>query len=85
MEIGLRIDDKIKELYPEIEGNQIQIQCDYDGRQAFWRVRFKKGRYVLKTLLEEKDVKGLFSGKKCLPLTVELQHLSDSIDILALQ
>lgn len=82
MEIGLRIDDKIKELYPEIAENRVEVQCDYDGRQAFCRVRLKKGRYVLKTLLEEKDVKLLFSGKKCLPLTVELQHLSDSITIL---
>jgi hypothetical protein len=85
MEIGLRIDNKIKELYPDIERNRVQVHCDYDDRQALWRVQFKKGKYVLKTLLEETDVNLLLAGKRCLSLTVELQQLSDSIKILESQ
>jgi len=82
MEIGLRIDNKIKELYPDIVKNRVQIHCDYDDRQRLCRVKFKKGNYVLQTLLEERDMTLLLSGKKCLTLTVELQQLTDSISIL---
>jgi hypothetical protein len=85
MEIGFRIADKIKELYPDIERNRIQVHCHYDNRQALWRAKFKKGKYVLKTLLEETDVNLLLAGKRCLSLTVELQQLSDSIKILDMQ
>jgi hypothetical protein len=83
MEIGLHIDNQIKELYPDIVKNRVQVHCDYDDRQAMWRVQFKKGTYVFKTLLEKTDVNLLLSGKRCLSLTVELQQLSDSINILA--
>ena len=82
MEMGLRIDNKIKELYPDIVKNGVQVHCDYDERQAVRQLQFKKGKYALKTLLEKKDVDLLLSGKKCLSLTVELQQLADSIKML---
>jgi hypothetical protein len=85
MEIGLRIDNKIKELYPEIDRNRVLVHCDYDDRQKLCRVQFKKGTYVFKTLLEEMDVNLLLSGRRCLSLTVELGQLSDSIKILESQ
>ena len=83
MQNGLHIDNKIKELYPDIVRNRVQVQCDYDDRLALWRAKFKKGKYVLNTLLEKKDVNLLLAGKRCLSLTVELQQLADSIKILA--
>ena len=81
-EKGLRIDKKIKELYPEVVKNDVQVHCAYDGMQEIWQVRLKKGNYAMKTILEKKDADLLMSGNRCLSLTVELQQLADSIKIL---
>jgi hypothetical protein len=78
----LRIDNKIKELYPDIVKNDVQVQCEYDESQEIWQVLFKKDKYALKTILEKRDVSLLLSGKKCLSLTVELQQLAESLKIL---
>jgi hypothetical protein len=82
MEIRLRIDNKIKELYPDIIKNRVRVHCDYDEHQSIWQVQFKKGKYVFKTLLEKGDVDLLLSGQNCLSLTIELQQFLESIVML---
>lgn len=79
METGLRIAMVVKELYPDVVRHRIRIHCAYDDPQGAWRVRLKKGRFVMTALLEPADVDRLLSGRPCLSLTVALQVAVDAI------
>jgi hypothetical protein len=82
MNANTLIVDKIRELYPDIAYQSIHIKATRYDDQSCWMIQFIKDKYAMKTVLEKKDVDLLLSGKKCLSLTVELQQLADSINIL---
>lgn len=77
--------DKIRELYPLITHLNLRVTATRYTDASCWVIQLKKGKYVLKTVLENRDVDLLFSGRSCQSLTVELQHLTDSLKVLELR
>jgi hypothetical protein len=82
MQSGLHIERKIKALYPDLVKKGVQVRCDWDDCRTMWRVALTRGKYALKTILEKEEEELLLSGNRCQPLTVELQQLVESIDLL---
>jgi len=63
---------KIREIYPEIEKNNIQISCYYDEKTEAWVVAFEHEDHSLETHLDKKDVEDCLAGKKCVHMGVQV-------------
>lgn len=63
---------KIREIYPEIEKNNIQISCYYEEKTEAWKVVFEYGDHSLETLLDKTDVEDCLVGKKCVHMGVQV-------------
>ncbi len=70
---GLR--DKILELHPEIEKNDLNLQISLDEQGGRYLLRFTKKGQELGAYLEKQDADDCMDGKKCLNLAVQLTQL----------
>jgi hypothetical protein len=66
------LEAKIREMYPEIEKNEIQITCHYDEKVEGWTVEFSFGEHSLDTHLDKKDVEDCLAGRKCVHMGVQI-------------
>lgn len=64
--------NKLKEIYPEIEKYNLQMQVKQDQETNSWLVTFSKGEESLSTHIEYEDVEKCLEGKECFHLGVEL-------------
>jgi len=72
--------EKIRELYPDIGQCGLDLDVVWDAVQKAWVVDLKKGRYELKTFMEESDADQCMLGKKCVSLGIEIAQLRGNID-----
>jgi hypothetical protein len=72
--------EKIRQLYPDIGQCGIDLDVVYDKAQKAWVVDLKKGRYELKTFLEDTDADQCMLGKQCVSLGIEIAQLRSNIE-----
>jgi hypothetical protein len=72
--------EKIRELYPDIGQCGLDLDVVWDEAQKAWVVDLKKGRYELKTFLDETDADSCMLGKKCVSLGIEIAQLRGNIE-----
>lgn len=71
---------KIREIYPDVEGCGIDLDVVYDAETDRWKIGLKRDQKELKTFLEPGDAELCMEGKQCLSLAIEINQLKDSID-----
>ena len=73
MDVNLNtLEQKIRELYPEIDKHKIGTSLRYDQDTDTWLVKFRTGEHTLETHLEKKDVEDCIAGTQCVHLGVQL-------------
>jgi len=73
---------KIIELYPDIGECGIDVDVNYDDQKQAWIVDMHKGRFELKTHLEEGDAEKCMLGQQCVGLGIEVAQLRANIERL---
>lgn len=68
------LENKILEMYPEIERHGLSMGLTFDEAKNAWIVKIKKGTQELTTHLEKKDADDCMDGIKCVYLGVQLEQ-----------
>lgn len=66
------LEDKLLEIYPEIERHGISMSLDFNEEKNAWIIKFRKDHHELTTHLEKKDADDCLEGKKCVYLGVQI-------------
>lgn len=66
------LEDKLMEMYPEIQEHDIKMSLSFNEEKNAWIVKFQKGRHELTTHLEKKDADECMDGTKCVYLGVQI-------------
>ncbi|MEW6569643.1 MAG: hypothetical protein AB1390_00490 [Nitrospirota bacterium] len=66
------LEDKILEMYPEIQKHGISVSLDFDESKNAYIVKFKKDGQELTTHLEKKDADDCMNNIKCVYLGVQI-------------
>ncbi|MEW5743884.1 MAG: hypothetical protein AB1805_00400 [Nitrospirota bacterium] len=68
------LENKILEMYPEIEKHGISMGLGFDEGKNAWIITFKKGPDTLTTHLEKKDADDCMNNIKCVYLGVQVEQ-----------
>jgi len=66
------LEEKILEMYPEIETHDISMSLVFDSAKNTWVVKLAKGGRELTTYLEKTDADECMDGIKCVYLGVQI-------------
>lgn len=66
------LEEKILEMYPEIETHGISMSLSFDSAKNAWVVKLDKDGHELTTFLEKKDADECMDGVKCVYLGVQI-------------
>lgn len=73
MSIDYRVlEGKLKEMYPEIQKQGVDLAVCFDDRKDAWIVELSKGGKGLRTHLERKDAEACLDGVECVYLGVQI-------------
>ena len=75
---NVSLKDKIIELYPEIEQNNVSVSLKFNEELKTFDVNMKKDVHELITHLETQDADECMDGKKCIHLGVQLKEFIDN-------
>ena len=64
--------DKIREMYPDVQKNNIGLGLDFNEDKNAYVIKFKKNSHELTTYLDKKDADECMDGKKCVHLGIKL-------------
>jgi hypothetical protein len=64
--------EKIAEMYPQIDKNQIILSVDFDAAKDAYVVKFKKDKHELTTHLEKKDAEACLRNIECVYLGTQI-------------
>lgn len=72
------LEDKLLEMYPEIQKNGINISVTFDESRNAWVVRFDKSGHSRYAFLDKKDADDCMDGQQCIYLgTLIGQYIID--------
>lgn len=66
------LEDKILDMYPEVQEHGISVSLDFNGEKNAYVVKFRKDSHELTTHLEKKDADECMDGVKCVHLGVQI-------------
>ena len=69
---NVAIMDKIREMYPDIQKNNISLGLDFNEDKNAYVVKFKKNSHELTTYLDKKDADECMDGIKCVHLGIKI-------------
>ena len=72
--------DKIMEMYPEIEKNDIAVSLNFDRAKNAYILKFTKDGSELTTHLEKKDADECMDGIKCIYLGMQVAEFIKNFD-----
>ena len=68
--------DKLLEMYPELERNQIAVNLSFDEQKDAYVLRIHKSAQKLTTHLERQDADDCMRGVKCVSLGIQVEQFS---------
>ncbi len=72
------LEDRILEMYPELERNGIAVSLEFDKKKNAWVVHFTKGQHKRYAFLDKKDADSCMDGQSCIYLgTLISQYVKD--------
>ncbi len=66
------LEDKIREMYPEIEDHKVSVGLNFDEQTNAYILTFKRGTETLTTHLEKQDADDCMNGIKCVSLGIQV-------------
>jgi hypothetical protein len=66
------LEDKLLEIYPELEEHGVKLALSFDGEKDAWMVSLDKDGKSLDTFLNKKDADECIDGTKCVYLGVKI-------------
>lgn len=60
--------DKIRDIYPEIEGGGLSLKLSFDDEKNAWVIVFEKGNHRRYAFLDKKDADSCMDGNVCMYL-----------------
>jgi hypothetical protein len=75
------LEDKILEMYPEIQKHGISISLNFDEKKNAYIVKFTKDKQELTTHLEKKDADDCMNNVKCVYLGVQVQQFIKNFEL----
>jgi len=79
---NVALQDKIREMYPEIAKHGILISLDFNKEKNAYIVKFSKNNQELTTHLEKKDADECMDGIKCVYLGVQIGQFIKNFEII---
>jgi len=76
------LEDKLREMYPEIGKNEISMGLEFSKEKNAYIVKFSKDRHELTTHLEKKDADECMDGIKCVYLGVQIGQFIKNFEII---
>lgn len=64
--------EKIKEIFPDIGECGIDVKVEWSEEVSRWTVYLKKGDKIVKTYLEDEEIKACLEGKQCVSLAIQI-------------
>jgi hypothetical protein len=77
------LEEKIIEMYPEIQKHGISISLNFDEKKNAYIVKFTKDKQELTTHLEKKDADDCMNNIKCVYLGVQVQQFIKNFELRA--
>jgi hypothetical protein len=77
------LEDKILEMYPDIQKHGISISLNFDEQKNAYIVKFTKDKQELTTHLEKKDADDCMNNVKCVYLGVQVQQFIKNFELIA--
>ena len=72
------LEDKLLDMYPEIQKNGISVALEFDEGKNAWVIHFTKGNHKRYAFLDKKDADACMDGNVCIYLgTLIGQYISD--------
>jgi hypothetical protein len=75
------LQDKIRDMYPEISKNGIAVGIEFDQGKNAYIVKFRKDNKELTTHLEKKDADDCMENIKCVYLGVQIGQFIKNFEI----
>ena len=82
---NVALQEKIREMYPEIERHGISVSLDFSKERNAYIVKFKKGNHELTTHLEKRDADECMDGIKCVYLGVQIGQFIKNFEIIEME
>lgn len=79
---NVALQDKIREMYPEIAKHGISVGLDFNKEKNAYIVKFSKDSHELTTHLEKKDADECMDGIKCVYLGVQVGQFIKNFEII---
>ncbi len=73
------LEEKLYELYPELEKYNIKVALEFDEEKNAWIVKFQKGDTKQYAILDKKDADACMDGYVCIYLGVLIDQYINEI------
>ncbi|MCS7199562.1 MAG: hypothetical protein RMI74_01655 [Thermodesulfobacterium sp.] len=64
--------ERIRKIFPEIGECGINLRVEWSEEVQRWTVYLEKGDKVVKTYLEDEEIKACLEGKQCVSLAIQI-------------
>ena len=72
------LEDKLVEMYPELERNGIAVSLEFDKKKNAWVIHFTRENHKRYAFLDKKDADSCMDGQSCIYLgTLISQYVKD--------
>ena len=68
------LEDKLLELYPELEEHKICLNLSFDEERNAWVVRFRRNEHTRYAFLDKKDADNCMDGQECIYLGILVEQ-----------
>ena len=68
------LEDKLLELYPELEEHKIGLNLSFDEERNAWVVRFRRDGHSRYAFLDKQDADNCMDGQQCIYLGVLVEQ-----------
>lgn len=74
---------KLREMYPEIEKHNLELDLELKEDKGYWVVKLSKGDQRMHTLLNIKDAEACLEGVQCVYLGVQVGQFVSNFELYA--
>ncbi len=74
------LQQKLTEMYPEIETHKIGLALDFDTGKNAWIVTLVKGDHTLSTFLEKQDADACVEGDRCVYVGLQIGQFVENFE-----
>lgn len=70
----------LKEIYPEIEQHNLELDMEYKHEKEYWIVKLERGDFKLHTFLDKKDAEVCLGGVGSVSLGVQIAQFASNLN-----